>query len=411
MPRRFGAHVLAFHCVLGAPAVGFAQQHTSAALPPSGNKLPARVPFRGTNITWDHAVTAGTFGIGYSDNTNAAARYTQGLGLAVNLFLIDPTDQDGNERDYSLRVTSALGFDVELASSRTKTRPLAPLLRDIPLSLILGKPLWRSENREWALTSAFNASFSLPTSSASRDQGIHFSISPRASLFLQVPILGQQSDFLKSIQLGLSVRYDHRFSRAALPLDPNLLNPRSTTTGHPIQSDQLAGGPVDSNGFRWGASLYMAPKLFGGDLQIFTAAGMQYIVQDPPEREPNDCDFVVAGECVDVHEQEPRTIPRTRTTFSAGVSYFPISDIGVALGYVTEGGLLGEDNKPRNLFENPAALCTVSIIIAPDAIFERLTGPARDAPVVYFGRNTPQATPALPEPGSSLAFRTVVPGS
>jgi hypothetical protein len=303
MLHRPKTQALAFGLALFTSAVALAQPP-----PPSTDKAPARVPFRGTNITWDHAVTAAAFGIGRSDTTNTAARYTQGLGLAVNLFLIDPTNQDGNERGYSLRATSALGFDVDLASSRAKTRPLGPQLRDIPLSLILSKPLWRSENKEWALTSAFNASFSLPTSSASRAQGIHFSISPRASLFLQIPILGQESDFLASIQLGLSVRYDHRFSRAAIPLDPNLLNPRSAATGHPIQSDQLAGGPIDSNGPGWGGSLYMAPKLFGGE--------------------------------------------------------------------------------PRDLFKNPAALFTASLIIAPDAIFERLTGPARDRPVVLFGRDT-----------------------
>jgi hypothetical protein len=83
------------------------------------------------------------------------------------------------------------------------------------------------------------------------------------------------------------------------------------------------------------------------------------------------------------------------------VSYFPVADIGVSLGYITEGGLLGEDNKPRNLFENPAALFTISIIIAPDALFERLTSPARDQPAIYFGRNAPQTAPALSSPNGS----------
>jgi hypothetical protein len=165
--------------ILGTSAPAVAQPQLYTAQPQSTDKSPARVPFRGTNITWDHAITAATFGIHRSNISNTNARYTQGLGLNLNYFLIEPDDKDGNDRGYSLRATSALGFDVEFTNNRITNRPHAPQFRDIPLALILDKDLWKSG--AWDLTSAFNASFFLPTSHASRSQGIYFSVSPVSS--------------------------------------------------------------------------------------------------------------------------------------------------------------------------------------------------------------------------------------
>lgn len=398
---------LSLSVVLLTSAMACAQPPPPAAPPSSTDKSPARVPFRGTNITWDHALTAGTFGIGRTTTTttNATAHYTQGLGLTLNCFLIDPNDADGNDRGYSLRAMAALGFDIELTDNPAAEKQRLPLVRDTPLSLILSKALWDSADKEWALTSGFNAYFSLPSSPLSSSQGIYLAASPRASLFFQIPILGQQSEILKSIQLGLTARYDQRFSRAPIPIDPDLLRPGLSSTGQTIQSDQLSGGPIDSNGPRLSGSFFMSPKIPGaGDFQLFASAGIRYVILDQPPSDTNSCDLIVANECVDVHAQEKHVGSPWRTNFSVGISYFPIADLGVSLGYITEGGLLGADGESRELFKNPAALFTASFIVAPDAIFERLTGPARDAPVVYFGRNIPRATREPPEPGSSLTF-------
>jgi hypothetical protein len=369
------------------PAFAQPQPHTTPHS--STEKAPARLPFRGTSLTWDHALTAGAFGIGRNDIDPLFARYTQGLGLTLNWFFIDPTDPEGNERSYSLRAASAFGFDIELTKNPEIRTQHTPELRDIPLSLILDKTLWRSPDKEWALTSVFNASFAFPTSRQSSNQGIYFAASPRASLFFQIPILGQQSEIFKSVQLGLSIRYDQRFSRAPIHADPALLRPRISPTGQSIYSDQVSGGPIDSNGPRLAGSFFMSPKIpGGGDLQLFVSTGMQYLL-DQPEGDTNTCDIIVADECVDIEEQERPAIPRLRISMSAAVSYFPMPDFGFSLGYITGSSQVREGQEPPSIFANPAAVFTASFIFAPDALIERLIGPARDEPVVYFGQDTP----------------------
>lgn len=367
-----------------------------------GNKAPARVRWRGTNVSWNHAVTTTAVGIGRDNIGSEGEQYTQGLALALNYFLIEPKDSEGNSRGYSLRVATSLGFDVELTDSDITNTQREPQLRDIPLSLVLSKPLWKSANEEWSLSSAFNGSLIFPTSPFSRGQGVYLTTSPRASLFLTVPLRGKDAPFLKNMFLGLGGRYDHRFARADVPTNPDLERPRQATTGNLFLSDQLSGRSLDANGVRWSAFAFLSEKVFGGDFWASLGVGMAYQFLNDFGDTSNGCDVVIATGCTTALRKDDSATARVSTSFSIGVNYFPTAEFGFGLGYDNVAGQLGLDGKRRNFFYSPDAQFSASVIVSPDAIYERLTGPARDEPVIYFGSNK---TRKVPEPkGKSVTF-------
>jgi hypothetical protein len=369
-----------------------------------GKKQPARVRWRGTNVSWNHAVTTTAVGIGRDNIGSEGEQYTQGLSATLNYFLIEPKDSAGKSRGYSLRVATSLAFDVELTDSDVTNTKHEPQMRDIPLSFVLSKPLWTSENKEWALSSAFNASGIFPTSPVSRGQGMYFAASPRASVFLQVPVLGNKSSFLKNILVGGGVRYDHRFMRATVPTNPDLERPRQATTGQVFLSDQLSGGSVDADSFRWSTFAFLGEKVFGGDLWASVGVGMAYQFLNEFGTSGNGCDVTIATGCAQALRQDDASTTRYATSFGVSVSYFPTAEFGVSLGYDNVAGQLGLDGKRRNFFYSPDAQFSASVVVSPDAIYERITGPARDEPVIYFGSNKSPKSTKAPPPGAGLVF-------
>ena len=367
-----------------------------------GNKAPARVRWRGTNVSWNHAVTTTAVGIGRDNIGSESEQYTQGLSLALNYFIIEPKDSEGKPRGYSLRVATSLAFDVELTNSDITNTKREPQMRDMPLSFVLAKPLWKSANEEWSLATALNGSFIFPTSPFSRGQGVYLTTSPRASLFLTVPLRGKDAPFLKNMFVGMGGRYDHRFTRATVPTNPDLERPRQATTGNVFLSDQLTGASMDSNGLRWSAFAFLSEKVLGGDLWASVGVGMIYQFLNQFGTTANGCDVIIATGCTKALRYDDPATTRVLTNFGVSVNYFPTAEFGFGLGYDNFAGQIGPNGQRRNFFYSPDAQFSASVIISPDAIYERLTGPAREEPVIYFGSNK---TRKAPEPkGKTITF-------
>jgi hypothetical protein len=364
-------------------------------------KAPARVRWRGTNISWNHAVTTQRIGIGADYNSDADEEYTQSLALALNYFLIERKDSGGKDRGYSLRLTSSVGFDVELTNSWTRTRN-EPLLRDIPLSLVFSKPLWHSADEEWGLTTALNGTIQFPTSKLSISRGVYLSTSPRASLFLQFPIRGKNAPFLKSALGGLSMRWDHRFARATVPTNPDIERPRQTLLGSSFIDDIISPSPLDINTFRPSAFLFFDELVFGRHLWLSVAGGLNYRPTDGAVGS-TECYPAPTG-CGPIGRVDDPAAFSLNTAFSVGVTYFPMVEWGISLGYDNVSNQLGQNGKTQNPFYSPAAQFSANVVVSLDAIYERLTGPERDEPFIVFGKNQPRKAPTAPPQGSGIMF-------
>jgi hypothetical protein len=360
-------------------------------------KKPAYVKWRGTNINWGTNATTTALGIGRDNIGGSHEQVSTGLNMTLNYFILERKLPDGTDRGYSFRVQTALGFDVELTNSDITTTQREPLMRDLPLQGIFAKPLWSSADKEWALLLAANGTILLPTSKLSHDRGIYLTTSPRALLMASVPLRGKKAPFLKNVLLGASMRWDHQFSRATVPTEPDIAIPRRTIQGTTTISDQLTGGSLETNGLRTGAFLFFDEKLFGHTLWVFMSGGLQWGFVN--QFNTSSCVKIDTG-CVEPDRVDNPQTTRYSASFGVGVSYFPAAEWGFDLGYFNGNAQLGLDGKRRNPFYSPDATFSASLILSLDAIYERFSGPGRDEPFIVFGQN--KKSPTLPRATDTL---------
>lgn len=354
-------------------------------------KKPAYLRWRGSGISWNHSVSATALGVGSDYISDDDQQYTQGLSATFNYFLIEPKDEKGNKRGYQFRVQTSLGFDVELTNSDTTTDKYEKQLRDMPVSFVFSKPLWKGAN-DASISLNLNGTFVLPLSPVSRGQGIYLGVSPRAGIFFNVPLRGKDAEFLKSVFLGVGGSYTHRFSAAETPTNSNLRRLRTGPTGSLIVSDQLSGRSIDSNNVRGSAFAFFSEKLFGGDFWASVGVGATYQIVNQFESASNGCDVMIATGCTQAQRLDNPLTARVNADFGVSLSYFPNADWGVTVGYDNAAGQLGPDGKWRNPFHSPNAQFSASLVVSVDSLVERLQGSVRDEPVIYFGKNKQKPT-------------------
>ena len=362
---------------------------TTAPPPPPGpgadagvtpGRKPAYLRWRGSGINWNHGVSATALGVGNDYNSGDDQQYVQGFSATFNYFLIEPKDEKGNKRGYQFRVQTSLGFDVELTNSDTTKEKYEKQLRDIPVSFVYSKPLWKGAN-DASVSLNLNGTVILPTSLVSRSQGIYFSVNPRAAVFFNVPLRGKDAPFLKSVFLGVGSAYTHRFSAAETPTNSDLRRLRQTTTGSLLVSDQLTGRSLDSNNLRGSAFAFFSEKLFGGDFWASVGVGATYQFVNNFESASNGCDVVIMTGCTTAQRLEDPLNARVVADFGVSFSYFPNADWGISVGYDNAAGQIGPDGKWRNPFHSPNAQFSASLVVSVDSLS------VREEPVIYFGRN------------------------
>jgi len=344
----------------------------------------AWVRWRGSALNWSHDVTTTAVGIGRDNIGSENEVYSQGFGGTLNFFVID-------EKDFRLRMTTALGFDVELTDSGSTTTRNEPRFRDVPLTIATGGlTLAHSDNDEWAFGFIPNFTTIFPTSPISQDQGVYLTVSPRLLTFLAAPILGNEAAHLKGIFAGVSVRYDRTFSRANVPTNPALERPRTDPSGNVFFSDQISGNRLGENMVRVGGFVFLEEKFGPSTLWLF--AGPSWTVSFLPEFSDADCVETATG-CVDVGNDPNAPNTRITTGFGGGVSFFPSAEFGFGLNYSNNALQLGEDGQRRDIFYSPDATFNAELIVSVDAIYERIVGDPRKDPVIIFGKNAPAPNP------------------
>jgi hypothetical protein len=146
-------------------------------------------------------------------------------------------------------------------------------------------------------------------------------------------------------------------------------------SGNTAYSDVLSGVRQAPNSVRATAFIAFAEDL---GIPVEMAFGVTY--GEAYLTPAADSEIEIATGRVELPADGGRTERRTAGV-SAGLTLFPLPEVGLALGYENGADL---DGPSPNLWYTPRALFTGSLVIGLDAIYERATGPARTEPFMLF---------------------------
>jgi hypothetical protein len=346
--------------------------------------LPPRVPWRGTSFKWEHSVTTQTIGVGEDYQSSSGDNYTMAFGFLLNYYLVD---QDA----WRLNVYLAPSFWVELTNSDWTSTYREPFFDDLPLAANVSGTLYKTEDSSFVTAASGNLTLVFPTSPMSYRIGTYLTTSPRLSLSQSFPLAGENSPVFKSFDVGLSGRWDHRFGAASTAVNSSLERPRQTPMGSTFLSDQLSFSPLASDTLRESISLNF-PQSFGSH-ELTLSGAFSFAQSFKPEFTTGDCEVQLLTGCVQAARDPDARTSQNSLGFSVALTYFPVPEAGVSLAYANMSGQLGPDGQRRSVFWTPDALFVADLYISFDAIYERITGPAREGSFVL-AKNKRQQQPS-----------------
>jgi hypothetical protein len=347
-------------------------------------KLPARVPWRGTAVSWGHSASASALGVGSDFQGSEFQSYTQSYTLGLNYFVID-------KDKWSLAVATSPGFTVEMTNSAATTTKREPWFNDLPTQVVYRQRLYAHETLPLATGMVLNGTVLWPTSPVSQDSGTYLTTSPRLTLWQAVPLLPKDvSPVLNSMLFGVGARWNHRFGNSTVGVNDALQRPRMNLNGDNITDNALSGNRVGQENVREGAFVMVNQPIGPTSLVIF--AGMGITQSYLGNTSTVDCVQLDTG-CVGEADLQASGLEDARDwrfgyDFSIGGQFFPVSEAGLGFGYSNSGNQLGPDGRRQNVAYNPrTAQFSASIIVSLDAIYEGIIGPRRKGAFVLVGKN------------------------
>lgn len=342
----------------------------------SGNaeKVKARVRWRGTAFVWSHDVTTSAVGVGSDYQSTSHQSYTQGYSLTLNYYVVD-------EAELRWRVAVTPGLDVELTDSGTTTTKSEPVVRDLPLTTVAIVPLYREEGSLFGTSALGNFTAIIPTSKYTRGQGDIVTLSPRLMLLQSLPLAGKGASFLDSILVGAGARYDAQFTEANVGVSDDVADiPRQSTTRRDPQrsassTDVLSGARVAPHTFRFSGFAMIGDEVLS--IPFNFAVGANYTTAQLAD----DGDTTIELSTGDFEVGASGRRRRPSAGWSAGLTLFPITELGVSMGYSNNADL---DSETPNFFYTPSATFSAALAVSIDAIYEGLTGPRREVPFILF---------------------------
>jgi hypothetical protein len=183
-------------------------------------------------------------------------------------------------------------------------------------------------------------------------------------------------DYPGAFALGESVRWDHRFSKAIVPVNESIRFPFRSGAG--TLSDQYSSVPFAHDTLQIGAWTLLEGKVFGRSLQIWVVGGWSkdYLYEYSDACVPTDtgCYDVPSAEALG-RQSAARTIERL--SFEVDAYYFPVPELGLVLGYTNDNTLFAPDGIRRSPFYSPASTFFARFILSIDGIYEAARGTRR----------------------------------
>jgi len=355
---------------------------------PSG--LPARIPWRGTAVSWSNDASASAIGVGDDFQGRDFQQYTQTFGASLNYFVID-------QKNWSLAVQATPSFTVELTNSGITTTEREPQFNDLPVNVVYRRLLYSEPGTAWATGLVLRARAFLPTNPTSYNAGTYLRTQPAVVMWQSLPGIPKDvAPVLNSWVIGAVANWTYRFGDSTTPVNTDLANNinrvgnNSTTSVNP--GDAALDQNIQLSGSRFDTSLGQAVFLFLsqpiGPTLLQISSGFTFTQRFLPAFNDDgvECPLGSTTGC-DPNFAENLSNAEGDRQFNYGFffsgSFFPVPEAGINFGYASIGNQLGTNGQRENIFyAAPLANFNVGLALSVDAIYEALTGPRRARPFI-----------------------------
>ena len=296
--------------------------------------------WRLSRLLLDQSVTTETFGVG-QDYQSRNPTYDWTLQLRPRYYFIDR-----DTWSYSVQGTFAAAQELTNSDGTTRRRELDA--EDGLLLLRYDRTLYREGDTITAIGLAL-PEVGLPISRASRNNGRVLGLGGALLPSQQVP-LSKGSEFFPSFGIVGLARYQHFFTRATVPTNEEIAQPRTDLRGRPIVSDQLGSGAFPQHEVRLG---------FTTELLIHERVGLISDFQwRPTWNYEIDDDAQICNLLTGCIEADGVADPETYeliTVFATEVETRVMDELSVSVGYINTASQIGPDGQRRSMFYSPNA--------------------------------------------------------
>lgn len=345
----------------------------SAAGHPKPQKEDEKLAWRGTTFSWDHTVTTQTVGVG--------ADYQSRNPLYTWTFLLRPRYYVYEADNFETSIRADIGLATELTNSDDTTKE-----HEIDTSGATSAD-WQfyavhsikftgagpaSESSDRPTTSGFKTSADvvlpeviLPTSKASRNNGTIMQLGVGFFPRQTVPLLGEDSAFLRSMLLIGRARYRYLFTDSTVPTNEDIAQYTYSVgdNGISIPNSQLAGSAFARHQARLG---------FAAAFDLMKAVTLASVFEWRPSWKYR----VGETECVDIltgcAEPDPIEDPQTfgvTSMFALDMEIAPMEQGSISLTYANIGGQIGPNGERRNMFWSPSAVFAGTLTLYLDSLY------------------------------------------
>lgn len=315
-----------------------------------------RVPFRGSTLFWDNAASVDTLGVG-QDYQSGNPVYEMAFGFRPRYYFRDVEAE-------SLSVRGDIALLREFTDSDSTTERGEWTFTDAEVWLAYVR---RVNDSPGATTDVILRApqLILPTSKVSASNGKILGLGLGGGVEQQVPLRGEDSNFLSKAALRVNARYVYQFVSSTVPTSDDFDRVRLGPDGRSLPSDQLSGSAFTQH---QGAISVQADLGLVRDLTLSTEFGMRYAYRRALDERVEVCNVVVTG-CAEVETREDATRYGVSTLFNVELGYDLTKQLSLALGYSNLTQQLGADGQRRQPFYSHDARGYFTVTLALDELY------------------------------------------
>jgi hypothetical protein len=327
--------------------------------PAATEPAPVKLLWRDTWLIWDNAVTTQTVGIG-KNYLSADPMYEMSGSFRPRYYLYDGEDD-------AIYLAGRIDVVREFTNSDVTTERGETTLSDAVLLSGYRRTFAKSPGYE-TIGALRLPIFTFPTSKFSMDNGTIMGLGTEARVTQSMPLAGEKWAVFKTITFGAIAAYNHTFTVATQPTNPDLRRVRMDPLGRTVPGDQLAGAAFPEH------ELSLSARLIADitDRMSFFVEALYRPTWKYAFSATKDC-FVQTGCAPVMRPASPNTYVPV-SGFEAYIDYTPIDQLSIDLGYINLAQQPGLDGQRRTLFYSPGAQFYLSVIGHLDSIYLGATG-------------------------------------
>ncbi len=321
-------------------------------------------PFRNSALVFDQSITTQTVGVGEAPLTYMPV-YQWWLSFQPRYYFTEHLYLAGRFDYYKAFTNSDDGPGGAGATTDYREDDFG----DLRTTIIYEQ--WMNESKTIKLSAGPRILW--PTSKTSQGEGIYVQAGAVASYYQKVPIHEASAPFLDDFHYRFGLWYQHPFSRATTPTNPNFQYVREDTDGQSFLSDQLAGSTLVDHQLilSVGASLQVTPRVVL-DLDLFDINQWHYTPTG------GQCVVLLGGECTSIPLTPDSPTFTQLTWLVASIDWDVFDQLSLGLGYYNlqnELSLTGQSRSifgSTNIWWSPDARFFFDITANLDAIYDSL---------------------------------------